>query len=128
MTTVVRSPVFIVGLIVGVALGAAELVGSGEWWRALVSGAIPIVYGAVVTVAGRRSDAMSVLAGRPIDERAAHVNEEASTWAFGLTAIAVVAAVAWQIATRGDWAPYAAVAVVMAGAYLASLLVLQLRH
>jgi hypothetical protein len=128
MTTVVRSPVFVVGVIVGLALGAAELVGSGEWWRAIVSGGIPIVYGAVVTLIGRRSDSVSVLAGRPIDERAAHVNAEASTWAFGITAIAVVAAVAWQIAIRGDWAPYAAIAVVMAVAYLGSLFVLQARH
>jgi hypothetical protein len=69
-----------------------------------------------------------VLAGRPIDERAAHVNEEASTWAFGLTAIVVVGTVAWQLAIRGDWAPFAAVAVVMAVAYVGSLLVLQVRH
>jgi hypothetical protein len=128
MTTVVRSPVFVVGIVVGLALGAAELVGSGEAWRAIVSGAIPVVYGAIVTIVGRRSDSLSVLAGRPIDERAARANEEASTWAFGITAIVVVAAVAWQIAIRGDWAPYAAIAVVMAASYLASLFVLQARH
>ena len=128
MTTVVRSPVFIVGIVVGLALGAAELIGSGEAWRAIVSGGIPIVYAGLVTIVGRRSDSLSVLAGRPIDERAAHVNEEASTWAFGLTAIVVVGTIAWQIAIRGDWAPYAAVAVVMAVAYVGSLLVLQARH
>ena len=128
MTTVVRSPVFVVGVIAGLALGAAELVGSGEWWRAIVSGGIPVVYGTLVSIVGRRSDSLSVLAGRPVDERAAHVNEEASTWAFGVTAIVVVAAVAWQIANRGDWAPYAAVAVVMAVAYVGSLALLQARH
>ena len=128
MTTVVHSPVFVVGIIVGLALGAAEMLGSGNAWRAILSAGIPIVYGAVVTIVGRRSDSLSVLAGRPIDERAAHVNEEASTWAFGLSAIVVVAAVAWQIAIRGDWAPYAAIAAVMATAYLGSLFVLQARH
>ena len=128
MTTVVRSPVFVVGVVAGLALGAAELLGSGQAWRAILSGAIPIAYGAAVTVLRRRSDALSVLAGRPVDERAAHVNEEASTWAFGLTAIAVLVAVGWQIASRGDWAPYAGVAVVMAVAYLGSLVVLQARH
>jgi uncharacterized membrane protein len=128
MTTVIRSPVFVVGVIVGVALGAAELVGSGDPWRAIVSSGIPIAYGVVVTLVARRSDSLSILAGRPIDERAAHFNEEASTWAFGLTAVAVVAAVAWQLAMRGDWAPYAAVAVVMAAAYLGSLFLLQARH
>jgi hypothetical protein len=128
MTIVVRSPVFVVGVIVGLAFAAAELVGSGEGWRAIVSAGIPIVYAAVITIVGRRSDSISVLAGRPIDERAAHVSQEASTWAFGLTATVVVAAVAWQVASRGDWAPYAAVAVVMAVAYLGSLFVLQARH
>lgn len=82
----------------------------------------------VVTLVARRSDSLSVLAGRPIDERATHVNEEASTWAFGLTAIILVAAVAWQLAMRDDWAPYAVVAVVMAAAYLGSLVVIQARH
>jgi hypothetical protein len=128
MTTIIRSPVFIVGIVAGLALGAAELIGSGEAWRAMVSGGIPIVYAAVVTIVGRRIDSLSVLADRPIDERAAHVNEEASTWAFGLSAIVVVGVVAWQLANRGDWAPYAAVAVVMALAYVGSLLVLQTRH
>lgn len=128
MTTVIRSPVFVVGVIGGLALGAAELIGSGDPWRAVVSGCTPIVYGVAVTLVARRSDALSVLAGRPIDERAAHVSEEASTWAFGLTAIVVIGAVAWQLATRGDWAPYAAVAVVMAAAYLGSLFMLQARH
>jgi hypothetical protein len=128
MTIMTRNPVLVVGLIVGFALATAELVGSGEAWRAVLSGGIPIVYAAIVTLVGHRGDAVSILAGRPIDERATHVSGEASTWAFGLSAIAVVGAVAWQIGARGDWAPYAAVAVVMAVAYLGSLLVLQARH
>ena len=128
MTTIVRSPVFIVGVVVGLALGAAELLGSGQVARAAASAAIPIVYTAVVAIVGRRSDALSVLAGRPLDERAAQVGQEASAWAFGLTAIVVVAVVAWQIAARGDWIPYAGIAVVMAAAYLGSLLMVQARH
>ena len=128
MTTVVRSPVLIVGIGVGLAFAVAELVGSGVLWRALVSGAIPIAYAVVVSIVGRRRDAVSVLAGRPVDERAVQVNAEASTWAFGLSAAVVVGAVAWQFATRGDWAPYAAVAAVMAVAYMGSLFVLQARR
>lgn len=128
MTTIIRSPVFVVGVIVGLALGAAEFVGSGDAWRAIASSGVPIVYGAVVTLVAPRGDAISVLAGRPIDERAAHVSEQASTWAFGLTAVVVVAGVAWQLASRGDWAPYAAVAVVMAAAYLGSLFLLMARQ
>jgi uncharacterized membrane protein len=128
MTTVVRSPVFVVGVVAGLAFGAAELLGSGEAWRVIVAAGIPIVYTAVVAIVGRRRDTLSVLAGRPIDERAEHVSQEASAWAFGLTAIVVVAAVAWQIAIRGEWTPYAAIAVSMAVAYLGSLFVLQARH
>jgi len=128
MKTIVRSPVFIVGLVVGLMLGAAEFIGSGMGWRAILSGAIPIAYAAAVTIVARRSDSVSLLAGHPVDERAAHVSHEASTWAFGITAIAVVAAVAWQVAIGGDIAAYAAIAVVMAIAYLGSLLVVQTRH
>ena len=128
MTTIVRSPVFVIGVVAGLALGLAELVGSGPWWRVALIGGIPIAYGALVSIIARRRDALSVLAGQPIDERAAHIGEEASTWAFGLTAVVVVAAVAWQVATRGDWAPFGGVAVVMALAYLGSLFVLQARH
>jgi hypothetical protein len=40
----------------------------------------------------------------------------------------VVAVVAWQIAARGEWIPYAGIAVVMAAAYLGSLLMVQARH
>lgn len=128
MTTIRRNPILVVAVIVGLAFGTAELVGSREGWRAILWGGIPIIYATIVTIIGRRSDSVSVLAGRPIDERATHVGEEASTWAFGLTAIVVVAAVAWQIASRGDWAPYAAVAGIMGVAYLGSLAVLHARN
>lgn len=128
MMTVVRSPAFVVGVVVGFGLAAAELIGSGEAWRALLSGGIPLAYGTVLALVARRGDLTSVLAGRPVDERAAHVSEHASAWGFGLSAILVLAAVAWQIAVRGDWAPYAGIAAVMAVAYLGSLVVLQARH
>jgi len=128
MTTVIRSPVFVIGVIVGLGFGAAELAGSGDPWRAVISGVIPVAYGLVVTLVAPRGDLLSILAGRPVDERAGHIDEEASTWAFGLTAIVVVAAVAWQLAVRGDWAPYAAVAAVMATTFLGSLFVLQARR
>jgi uncharacterized membrane protein len=120
--------VFLFGVVIGVVLGAAELVGSGIAWRVVLAGGIPIAYAALVALLGRRSDSLSVLAGRPIDERAVHVSQEASTLAFGITAIVVVVAVAVGIAVRADWGPYAIVAVVMAVAYLGSLAWLQARH
>ena len=128
MTTIVRSPVLVIGVVIGLVFGAAELVGGGAAWSAFVAAVIPVAYGLVVTLVGRRSDTASVLAGRPVDERSEHLNQEASTWAFGITAVVVLGAFVVTNAGRGDWAPYAAIAAVMGLAYVASLLVLQARH
>ena len=128
MTTIVRSPVLVVGVVIGLVFGAAGLAGGGAAWSALVAAVIPLAYGLLVTLVGRRSDTASVLAGRPVDERSEHLNEEASTWAFGITAVVVLGAFVVTNAGRGDWAPYAAIAAVMGLAYIASLLVLQARH
>jgi hypothetical protein len=128
MMTIVRSPIFIIGVVIGLAIGAAEALGGGEAWRIVVSGGIPIAYGAVVAALRQRGDSLSILAGRPVDERAAHLNQEAATWAFGITAVVVIAVIAVHIATRGDWFAYAAVALVMAVAYAGSLGILQTRH
>ena len=82
----------------------------------------------VVTIAARRSETVSVLAGRPVDERWQHINVEATAWALGLTAIVVLAAFVAADAMGGDRAPYAFMGAVMAIAYLGSLLLLRLRH
>lgn len=128
MTTIVRSPVLIVGVVIGIVFAAAALVAGEEAWHAVLAAAFPIGYGAVVTLVGRRSDTASVLSGRPVDERAMHLNEEASAWALGITAIVIVVAFIVAEAGRGDWTPYAFIAAVMAIAYIGSLLVLQARH
>ncbi|MBI3752080.1 MAG: DUF2178 domain-containing protein [Chloroflexi bacterium] len=128
MTTILRSPVLVAGVVIGLVFGAAALIAGEEAWHALLAAAIPIGYGAVVTLVGRRSDTASVLSGRPIDERAMHLNEEASSWALGITVVVVLAAFVVADAGRGDWAPYAFIAAVMAIAYIGSLLILQARH
>jgi hypothetical protein len=46
---------------------------------------------------------VSVLAGRPIDERWQHINLEASTWVLGVSAIVVLAAFVAAQASRSDW-------------------------
>ena len=126
-TLIRRSPILVVGTVIGLVIGAAELAGGGAIWQAAVSTAIPIVYAVLVTFLARRSEAASVLAGRPVDERWALMNQEAAAWAFGLAAIAVIAAFIVADATGGDWLPYALVGVVMAGAYAGSLAVIMLR-
>jgi hypothetical protein len=125
--TTLRSPVVIVGVLIGVVIGGAELISGGATWRVLLSGAIPIAYALVVTLVGRRSETVSVLAGRPVDERWQHMNLEASTLAFGLTAIVALAAFVVAQTTHGDWGPYAFLCAVMALAYAGSLAVLRLR-
>lgn len=128
MTTAMRSgPILVVGVIAGLGIGAAELIDGGTPLRAAISTAIPIAYAVLVTLLARRSETASVLAGRPVDERWALMNQEAAAWALGLSAIVVVAAFIVTDATGGDWLPYAFTGAVMAAAYVVSLAVIRLR-
>ena len=126
-TAVLRSPVLAVGIVIGLVFGAAGLIGGDPPWRAAISTAIPIGYALLVTIVGRRSETVSVLAGRPVDERWEHINLEASAWALGITAIVILAAFIVADATGGDWMPYAFMGAVMAVAYAGSLAVIRLR-
>lgn len=127
MTAVRRSPVLVVGIVIGLIIGAAELAGGGAIWQAATSTAIPIGYALIVTLLARRSETASVLAGRPVDERWELMNQEAAAWALGLSAIVILAAFMVTNATHGDWMPYALMAAVMAAAYAGSLAVMRLR-
>lgn len=122
-----RSPILVVGIAIGLVIGAAELAGGAAIWQVAVSTVIPIAYAVLITLLARRSEAVSVLAGRPVDERWALMNQEAAVWAFGLSAIAVLGAFAVARATGGDWLPYALVGAAMAVAYVGSLAVILLR-
>lgn len=126
-TSVRRSPVLLIGIVIGLVLGATELAAGEPNWRAALSTAIPIAYAVLVTIVGRRSETVSVLAGRPVDERWEHVNLEASAWAFGATAIVVLVAFAITQATHGDWTPYAFMGAVMAAAYVGSLAIIRIK-
>jgi hypothetical protein len=127
-TAVPRSPVLVVGLIAGLLMGAAELIRGDEVWRAALATLIPIGYAVVVAVLARRSESASVLAGHPVDERWEHINLEASAWAFGASAIVVLAAFVVMTARHGDWAPFAFIGAVMAVAYVGSLVLVRVRH
>jgi len=123
-----NSPVLLVAIVVGIIMGAAELIGGGKAWSAAVTAIVPIGYGVLVTVLARRSDSASVLAGRPVDERWEHIGAEASTWAFGASAIVVLAALVVVMARNGDFLPYAFIGAAMAVAYLAALILVRLHH
>lgn len=125
--SIVRSPVLVVGVVAGLVIGAAELIGGGTPGRAAISTAIPIGYGLVITLLARRSETAGVLAGRPVDERWELMNQEAAAWAFGLSAIVILGAFVVADATGGDWRPYAFSGAVMAAAYVGSLALIRLR-
>ena len=96
--------------------------------RAGISVAIILAWSILVTVLGRRSETVSVLAGRPVDERWEHINLEACAYALAVSAVVVLAAFVVADATGGDWQPYGFMGVVIAVSYLGSLLVLRTRH
>ncbi len=123
-----RAPVLVSGTVIAIAFGAAELAGGGSPLRAGVSVAIILGWSILVTVLGRRSETVSVLAGRPVDERWEHINLEACAYALAMSAIVVLAAFVVADATGGDWRPYGFMGVVIAVSYLGSLLVLRARH
>ena len=127
MKTIAASPVLGVSLLVALTIGAAEVAAGGSAVSVVLGFLIPIGYGIAVTVTARRSETASVLSGRPIDERWEHLNVLASTWAFGLSAVIVLAAFVGVRASRGDALPYAFVAGVMAMAYVSSLVLLRFR-
>ncbi len=127
-TSLSRSPVLVIGIVIGAGLAVAGLAGGGSPLGALLALAIPVGYALLVTVLARRSPTAGALAGRPVDERWEHINLEACAWALGITALAVVVAFAVAEATGGDWQPYALVAVIMAVAYVGSLVIVRVRH
>jgi hypothetical protein len=126
-TAIRRSPVLVVGVVAGLVIGAAELVGGGTIALAAISTAIPIGYALLVTLLARRSETASVLAGRPVDERWEVMNQEAAAWALGISAIVILAAFVVADATGGDWRPFAFTGAVMAVAYVGSLAAIRLR-
>ena len=127
MLTRLSSPVVAVGVVVGLIIGGADLVAGHPLWQAALGFAIPLAYGILVTLVATRSETVSVLAGRPVDERWQHINLVASTWAFGASAIVLLVAFVVANATGGDRLPYAFIGAVMAAAYVGSLAIIRAR-
>lgn len=128
MRIVSRYPVVFVGIGVAIVLVAADLAAGSSPVKTLLSPAIVLVYAVVVTLLARRSETMSALAGRPIDERWEHINLEASAWALGVSAVVILAAFVVAQVTARDWAPYAFIGAVMAVSYVGSLVLVRIRH
>jgi hypothetical protein len=128
MKVIARYPALAVGIPIGVLMAIAGLIGGGTVAQAAVSLAIVTGYAVLVTVMGRRSETVSVLAGRPVDERWEHINLEACAYTMGVSGIVVLVAFIVTDASGGAWQPYAFMAAVIALSYLGSLLVLRARH
>jgi uncharacterized membrane protein len=127
MTMLARYPTLVVGLVIGPIMAIGSLVGGGSLLGAGISLAIVWGYVAVVSLLARRGETFAILNGRPEDERGEHINMVASTWAFGITAVAALAGVVISQATSGPWTPYALICVVMAVSYAGSVLLLRSR-
>jgi hypothetical protein len=127
MTWLARHPALGAGIVIGPVMAGASLLGGGSVVGSALALAICWGYVVVVTLLARRGDTFAILAGTPEDERGARLNEVASTWAFGISAVAALAGVVIAQATGGAWMPYALICVVMAVSYAGSLLVLRLR-
>ncbi len=127
MMTRLSSPVVGVGIVVGLIIGAADVVAGHPLWQAALGFAIPVAYAILATLIASRSETVSVLAGRPVDERWQLINLEASAWAFGASAIVLLVAYVVTNATGGDPLPYAFIGAVMAVAYVGSLATIRIR-
>jgi len=128
MTTAIgRYPALAAGIVCGLVIAGADLAGGGSVGKAGLSLGIVLAYALAVTVLGRRSETMSALAGRPVDERWEHINLEACAWALGLSAVVVLIAFVVTDATGGEWLPYAFMGAVLALSYVGSLVVLRFR-
>ena len=123
-----KSPVLAFGAVIAVVFAAAELVGGGSPVRAGISATIILAWAVLVTVLSRRSETMSVLAGRPVDERWEHINLEACAYALAVTGLVVLGSFVIADASGGDWQPYAFIASVIAVSYLGSLVFVRARH
>ena len=128
MTSIVRYPALAVGLVIGMIMAGGAFAGGAGAGEAALSFGIVAGYALVVTIAGRRSETASALAGRPVDERWEHIGLEACALALGVSSVAVLVGVLVAQVTGGDWKPYALIACVMGVSYLGSLVVLRARH
>lgn len=127
MTLVRRFPLVVVGLLIGVAVAAADLAGGQAPYRAAISFAIVLGYAAAVSILATRSETMSVLAGRPVDERWEHINLEATALALGVSGIVALGAFLAAELTGRDPAAFAFMAAVIGLSYIGSVVFLRLR-
>ena len=107
-------------LVLGVVFLAAGIVG-GQPSVGVASFVAMLVYAAILTIAGTRSDIVSVLRGQPTDERYAAFTLQATATAGTVAIVVALGAYVWEIANGRDGMAYVLVLVPTAIAFFASL-------
>jgi hypothetical protein len=110
------------GLVLAVVMAAVELRRSGSAPQAIAVLAIVGGYAVAVFILRSRSETFGLLAGVPVDERWASINQRALASAAVVIAVATVGAFVIVEYSGGDPMPYALMASIFALAYLGSIL------
>ena len=115
------------GLVIGALLIGIELAQGASVDRAIGGIVIILVYSIGIFVFQNRSETISVLAGRPVDERWAQMNTQALAVAATAAAIAALVGFAlMELQGRDNW-QFAVMCFVVAGSYVAALIWLRWR-
>jgi hypothetical protein len=123
METTMRSrwamPAF--GLLLGVLFFAASAIG-GDSRAGLVMFAVMAVYSAVIAVFGGRIETLGILGGRPVDERLATFDIQATAVAGTVALVIAIVGFLWSIAIGRSGQDFALVTAAGGIAYIAALL------
>ena len=122
MTTRSRwiTPVF--GFVVAGAMFVVEFHRTGSAWEAGLGGAIVAGYSLAILALRSRSETVGALAGFPVDERWASINQRALAFAAQLFAVVVVTVFLIVEVSGGDAMPYAWMAIVITVGWLFGLI------
>ena len=112
----------LVGLVVGLVLGLADLVATGSPGRAVIDVAIVGGYTLVLAVFRSRSETASVLAGTPVDERWESINLHALATAGLIAAVVSLGGFVAAEMSGHDWSGFAIVAGAIGISYIGGVI------
>ncbi len=128
MTTLARRwQMLLFAALLGGVLSLAEIAAGSGSAVAATSFVIVVMYAFIVTSLERRSETMSALAGRPVDERWKFINEHALAFSAQIgTATALIGFTVTELQHRDSW-QFATVAAVMGLSYIGGILLYRWR-
>jgi hypothetical protein len=107
-------------LVLGGIFLVAGILG-GQLLVGITSLVVMVAYAAVLVVFGARSDLVSILRGRPVDERLAAFTLQATASAGSVAIVIALGAYVWEIAHGRDGMGYVLILVPTAVAFFGSL-------